>query len=234
MAKPQKENGFTAIANELLERIVQLRIPASEKDMLFFVIRKTYGYQKREDRISLTQFEKGTLLSRPTVVKGLKNLLTRKILVKAGLLLSLNKDYDKWVVNAGLLVKSRNLYGKRGLTKSGKRGLTYKRKKKMTKENSKDNSLHEDIVLIIDTFKKMNPVCGRFYGNKTQRSACEDLITFYGVDRVVSIIENVLPLTNKRKFFPTITTPLQLRDKFVSLESAIIREKEAGKSTVAF
>jgi len=235
MANPQTENGFTKIANEILEELVKWRLPASEKDILFFVIRKTYGFNKKEDRISLTQFEKGTGLSRVTVVKALKNLIIRNILVKSGLLLSFNKDYNKWVVKSGILVKSENIFGKGGYTKNGKGGYTYKRKKKMTKENSKDKSLHEDIVLLIEEFSKLNPACKRMYGNKTQRQASEDLITTYGLERILNIISKTLPKTNKIKFFPTITTPLQLRDKFISLESAIIRyKKEQPKNKVAF
>ena len=47
MSSPQLENGYTKIANEILESIIKARITASEKDILIFVIRKTYGYGKR-------------------------------------------------------------------------------------------------------------------------------------------------------------------------------------------
>jgi len=134
MANPQKENGYTAIANEIIEHLVKVRLPPSEKDIIFFVIRKTYGFHKKEDRISLTQFQLGTDLSRPTVVKSLKNLLVRNMLIKSGLLLRFNKDYESWVVNTHLLVNRRNKYGKHLLTETGKQVLTYKRKKKITKE----------------------------------------------------------------------------------------------------
>src|SRR3990167_5307023 len=140
MANPQKENGLTPIANEILEALVKLRLPPSEKDLLFFIIRKTYGYHKKEDRISLTQFEKGTGLSRPTVVKALKNLLSREMVVKVGLLLRFNKDHETWVVNTPLLVKYKNTTSKLTLTKSGKHTLTHKRKKDMTKDNSEHSS----------------------------------------------------------------------------------------------
>jgi phage replication O-like protein O len=235
MANPQKENGFTPIANEVVEQLVKLRIPASEKDILFFVIRKTYGYHKKEDRISLTQFELGTLLSRVTVVKALKNLISRNILVKSGLLFRFNKNYESWVVNAGILVKSENIFGKGGYTKSGKGGYTYKRKKDMTKDNSEQSS--QEIVFLIESFSKLNPACKRMYGNKTQRQACSDLIGTYGYERILSVIDNTLPKTNILQFFPTITTPLQLRDKWVLLESAIKRyqsEHKKLKASVAF
>lgn len=235
MASPQKENGFTAVANEIVEALVKVRIPASEKDILLFVIRKTYGFHKKEDKISLTQFELGTGLSRVTVVKALKNLLTRCMVLKKGSLFYFNKDHETWVVNAGLLVKSENIFGKGGYTKNGKGGYTHKRKKIMTKETSVHST--QDIAVLIKSFETINPACKRMYGNKTQRQACEDLIGTYGFERVKNVIEKTLPKTNNLQFFPTITTPLHLRDKWVVLESAIRRhqaEKSISKNKVAF
>jgi phage replication O-like protein O len=234
MASPQTENGFTKIANEVFEELVKTALLGAEFQICFFVIRKTYGYNKKEDRISLTQFEKGTNLSRPTVVKSLKNLVAKNVLKRSeSLIYKFNKDYETWVVNTALLVKHNDATSKDRFTKIGKDGLTHKRKKKMTKENIAGIN-PADIVSVIETFSKLNPACSRMYGNKTQRQASEDLIATYGKERIESIIRDTLPKTNKIKFFPTITTPVQLRDKFIMLESAIIRYKQANKSTVAF
>lgn len=236
MANPQKENGYTAIANEILEKLVNTAILGSEYQIVFFVIRKTYGYQKKEDRISLTQFEKSTGLSRVTVVKALKNLVSRKILVKtAKPTYRLNKDYETWVVKTAKLVKHNDIGSIARLTKIGIDGYTYKRKKEMTKETSEQGS--QDIVDLIESFSKLNPACKRMYGNTTQRTACKDLLSTYGKPRILLVIEKTLPKTNSIPFFPTITTPLQLRDKWVVLESAIKRyqiENNKLKSSVAF
>jgi phage replication O-like protein O len=140
MANPQKENGFTPIANEILEMLVKACLLGSEYQVVLFVIRKTYGWKKKHDIISLTQFELGTGLSRPTIVKTLKNVLIKKVVVKTPLpsgkyAFSFNKDYEKWVVKAPLLVKSKGVYSKDALTESGKHALTHKRKKETnTKE----------------------------------------------------------------------------------------------------
>lgn len=230
MASPQKENGFTAIANEILEQLVKLRIPPSEKDILLLVIRKTYGYGKKKDWISLSKFEEATGLSRVTVVKSLKNLIARKLLVKSGLLLGFNKNWEEWgVVKSGLLVKSSNIFGIVGYTKTGIVGYTHKRKKEMTKEITEHSSA--EIVSVIDSFIKINPACKQFYGRPPQRKACQDLIETYGLDRVKLVIEKTLPRTNGLQYFPTITTPMQLRDKWVALESAI-RKYQSEKVAV--
>lgn len=145
MANPQKENGFTPIANEILDRLVNIPLLGSEFQVLFFIIRKTYGYHKKEDRISLTQFEKGTGLSRPTVVKTLKNLMVRNMVVKIYLPdenkgYSFVKDYDKWVVKTHLLVKGKWETSKDVLTKTSKDVLTHKRKKDNKRNNAEASS----------------------------------------------------------------------------------------------
>ena len=79
----------------------------------------------------------------------------------------------------------------------------------------------EDIPLIIKAFELLNPASKKFYGNITQRKACKMLSETYGLERVIAVIEKTLPKTNTMQFFPVITTPLQLNDKWASLESAI-------------
>ena len=81
MASPQKENGYTPIANEILEELVKIDLLGAEFRVLFFIIRKTYGYHKKQDRISFTQFEKCTGISRPTINKTLKNLMANASLL---------------------------------------------------------------------------------------------------------------------------------------------------------
>jgi phage replication O-like protein O len=136
MASPQTENGYTKIANELLDQLVATHLPAREKDMLLFIIRKTYGYNKKSDRISLTQFEKALKVSRPIISKALKNLINRKMVVRTPLLdITFEKDWEKWVVDTPLLVKNLNHLGNHALTKTGNHALTHKRKKEITKES---------------------------------------------------------------------------------------------------
>jgi len=50
------------------------RISDSSLRVLFAILRFTYGFQKRSDKISLGQLERMTGLSRPGVVKGIKCL----------------------------------------------------------------------------------------------------------------------------------------------------------------
>lgn len=101
-ANPQLENGHTRIANEILEALCRYRIPGEEMQCLLVVIRKTYGFGKKEDEISLSQFAAMTGLKRPNVSRALTSLLSKKILAvikKDTTGISkylLNKDYHAW------------------------------------------------------------------------------------------------------------------------------------------
>ena len=99
--------------------------------------------------------------------------------------------------------------------------------KSISKSESIKSEHSSEVGILIKSFEGINPACKRMYGIPPQRKACEDLITSYGFERVKNVIEKTLPKTNGLEYFPTITTPLQLRDKWTSLESAI--RKYQGK-----
>lgn len=73
---------------------------------------------------------------------------------------------------------------------------------------------------IIKAFESFNPACKRYYSNTTQRQACDDLIDIHTLERVLEVIK-VLPKSNNQKYLPKITTPLQLLEKWSSLESGL-------------
>lgn len=76
----------TQIPNIILDFLLP-QLPEAEGKCLLYIARRTYGFHKDEDRISLTQFENGiqgrneekldygTGLARPTIVEALKNLI---------------------------------------------------------------------------------------------------------------------------------------------------------------
>lgn len=81
-----------------------------------------------------------------------------------------------------------------------------------------------EIPLVIAAFAEFNPACKHYYGNKTQRTAADHLLTEHGLEKLLAVIR-FLPLSNGKEYTPTITTPLQLEQKWVALESAARRMK---------
>jgi phage replication O-like protein O len=102
MANPQKENGYTAIANETLEALARIRIPGEARQMLDVIIRKTYGYNKKADKISTSQFMELTGLPRGKIYKTRLKLKAMNLITVSQkgdsqiLIYSIQKDYDKW------------------------------------------------------------------------------------------------------------------------------------------
>ncbi len=102
MANPQTENGFTRLADELLDALIRYPFTKRQYKVLLAVIRKTYGFQKLEDDIPAPQLAAMTGLDRANVIRAINELVVVGALHKRpgrfGQVLGINKDYDAWVV----------------------------------------------------------------------------------------------------------------------------------------
>lgn len=96
MASPQIENGFTKIANELLDALCAVDLSGHEWKVVHAIIRKTYGYNKKEDWMTNTQIMLLTNQTQQKVSLAKKSLVEKKIVIENGNKISINKDYEKW------------------------------------------------------------------------------------------------------------------------------------------
>ncbi|MCX5804304.1 MAG: replication protein [Proteobacteria bacterium] len=103
MASPQKENGYTSLSNELFDKLISINISGQELRAAMFVIRKTYGFNKKDDYISLSQFCKAMNIKKIRASQVVNSLQLRKILtVKENIngltkMYRFNKDYEQWI-----------------------------------------------------------------------------------------------------------------------------------------
>ena len=99
-ANPQVEDGFTKIANEIMEALARTRIPGEARQVLDFTLRKTFGWQKKEDSIPLSQIVLGTGLKKPNVCRAIRKLLGMNLIIVKDKgddkTYRLQKDYTKW------------------------------------------------------------------------------------------------------------------------------------------
>jgi len=95
---PQKENGYVAIANELFEAFYRCKLLEYERVVVMCVWRKTYGWNKKEDRISLSQIALETGIKSCNIAKTITQLQNKNILCKNGNKRSVNKRYNEWKV----------------------------------------------------------------------------------------------------------------------------------------
>lgn len=72
-----KSPNFTQIPNELFDDYITKLTPTAFV-ILLVIFRKTIGWHKLEDDISVTQFQEVTGYSRPTVIKCLKELIEKE------------------------------------------------------------------------------------------------------------------------------------------------------------
>ncbi|MFD1558326.1 replication protein [Paraburkholderia silviterrae] len=98
---PQLENGYTRLANELMDALIGARLTARQWAVLMAVIRKTYGFNKKSDDIGLSQLASMTGLAKAHVSVAVRGLVDRRILIrevgKFGHHIGVNKRYQTWV-----------------------------------------------------------------------------------------------------------------------------------------
>lgn len=115
---PQKEDGYTPIANELLEAILKADFSKRQLLVIMTIARMTYGYSRKSDALSGWQIASMTGLDRSNVSKAITELLDLNVIIKSdsgreshGVFinsLSINKLYKNWltVVKTTTVVES--------------------------------------------------------------------------------------------------------------------------------
>ena len=164
--KPQLEDGYTSIANEIVEKLGKLHLSGNEWQIVWIVLRKTYGWHKKSDQISLTQFQKLTGLSRPSVWEAIGKLVGKKVLVvkKEPYIneYSFNKLYNQWIVGKKELVGFSVPTSREKGTKTSREKGTHKiyketiQKKVLPKGNRNKSKKYGNkyVNYVLEAFKK--------------------------------------------------------------------------------
>jgi len=176
----QLENGgFTRIHNVILETLARARLSPLEFKVVIFVIRKTYGFHKKTDIISISQFEAGCHASHGKVVGAVQNLVRLNVIQrvdhgKQGYEYGFNKYIEGWLPETfetrrprqqdnfssasspdgtGSTKGTSSLDGTRTSSPDGTKTSSLDGTHKRKKETIKDNSTHQEI------FKTLARIC---------------------------------------------------------------------------
>lgn len=200
MANPQPDK-FLKIALELAEQFAKHRLSGQEWQIMWVVLRKTYGWKKKSDRISLGQFAKATGIRRfrcPGLLARLvaRNMLVRGVTQKYNTKLityGLQKDYDKWRVlpkTAAVTQKCNRVLPKSATGVLPKSVPTIdKYKDTLTKDILSDKSDHQAIVSFwCEKYEKVYGVKYAFSGGK-DGTIIKRLLKVYGKPKLTKIIE---------------------------------------------
>lgn len=92
------EDGYTRIANDLLDAMMSSNFTSRQIKLLLAVIRKTYGFNKKFDWISGEQFSEMTGMPRTRCSSTKTELLNMKVLVIEGRKVGINKVISDWSI----------------------------------------------------------------------------------------------------------------------------------------
>lgn len=93
---PQIENGFIQIATELAEALARVNLCSYEQRYLWALWRKTYGWHKKADVITNSQFVDMTGIDKSHICRTEKKLIERNIIIKNSRKIAFNKHYKEW------------------------------------------------------------------------------------------------------------------------------------------
>lgn len=105
------ENGYTRVANDTLDALSASDLSGREFRVLYVVIRRTYGFQKRIDWIALSQIVDATGIAKENVSRIISGLCEKQVIVREGdgytKKIGINPQLTEWQVQKKV-VKSDN------------------------------------------------------------------------------------------------------------------------------
>ncbi|MEY0577493.1 replication protein [Providencia manganoxydans] len=155
------DNGYTKLANELYEELIGANLTKNQAKVAHAICRKTYGFNKKTDRISDSQLAELTRLPRQKVNKAKNELIAMKVIVKVGMAIGPNKNLTEWDIpdchqNGVIVTKTVTKSVTKSVTAlSPKQGHT---KETITKEKKENKNTMSEEVRSTDEKSNSEPV----------------------------------------------------------------------------
>ena len=103
MADVQLENGYTKIANEILEHLALTKLSPTQFRLILVIWRYTYGFNRKDHEMSLSFLAEATGIHKQRIKQELDKLIESNIVIvteegtnSKSRKLAFNKDYDTW------------------------------------------------------------------------------------------------------------------------------------------
>ena len=152
MQRPQfQSDNYIKIPLEIWEALQRVRISGESRQCLDVICRKTYGFHKSSDYISLSQFSYATGIVDSHIPRALKRLLDMRIIKKIDGNYSINSETTEWQELPKLVTQKRVTKNGNEVTKNGNQKLP---KLVDTKENTKETYTKETYTKETSTLKK--------------------------------------------------------------------------------
>lgn len=109
MADVQTEHGYTKIANDLLDALIQVRMPAEIRRVFDYIMRHTYGYSRKSFETTQHEIANALKTKQQRVFEAIKWMSERNMINntknrvdlnrKCRIILGIQKDFDAWKNN---------------------------------------------------------------------------------------------------------------------------------------
>lgn len=152
------DNGYTRLANEILDKMAKTKLSPTQYRILFVVWRYTYGFQRKEHELSLSFLSAATECNQRSLQRELKKLIDMNVIYELyptqTRRLGFNKHLDEWRIESigetanGETTNGETANGETadesiGETTKGTIGETAKEERK--KENTKESNPRREI-----------------------------------------------------------------------------------------
>jgi len=193
----QLENGYTMIANEILDNIAKLKLSPTQHSLVYVIWRYTYGFKRKKHKMSLSFLAKATNCDSRNIQRELRRLDERNIIkqsiIKNNRFIGFNKNYHEWnngetdngETDNGETDNCRDRQFNIGETDKETIGETanQERKKEKLKENSANN-------LIDDFFEQLWKLYPNKKGKSTVSKKSKKAIYEIGIEKMTKAIDN--------------------------------------------
>jgi len=247
---------FTKVSNELIEKLLLCELNGSEYKVILCVLRHTVGYNKDEDWISATTFEKETSLVRRSAIRTIQQLINRKVLLVTKRTLpyyKVNTEVNEWqLVSNQSLVTNQTLVSKlvNASVQIGKRVVSKRTptKERITKENIQKKTTNVESKALTIESSSTNLEYGNPGINEgmdllkvlldsnpsrvlQNRYALKRLYTKRTKERTLKAIRYAFSVRDML-YAPVITDYIQLEQKWEILETHARRKSTGGVGAV--
>lgn len=112
MSGVRLENGYTRIANEILDALAITDLNGTQRRIIDVIFRQTYGYQRKDHNLSLNFISKATNIHKMQIQRELASLIDRKIIsivaeatFSKPRIIAFNKNCNEWLCSEQLAKK---------------------------------------------------------------------------------------------------------------------------------
>lgn len=95
-ASPQVQNGYSPIANELLDAMLRARFNGYQWAWVMWVVRNCYGWSRKSAAFTIAGVARSMGMDRRGMARALWGLVEAKILIVSGSQITIQKDYTMW------------------------------------------------------------------------------------------------------------------------------------------